>query len=65
MRIDLEAQAVARESVKYTNAVLFLRILQSHLHELSLHEYRVLREQALNGDVEGARQALANLLKLK
>lgn len=47
---------------RFLNAHKFLEYLKRHDSEITRQEFRTIRGQALNGDIEGAKKGLDNIL---
>jgi len=50
------------EAARYLAAHKFLETLKRHDGEITRQEYKTLRGQALNGDIEGATKGLDTIL---
>jgi len=61
-RMERELQ---RQAVKYLYAHEFLTNLNKNYKKLTYEEYKILREKALNGDIESAEKRLDAILRSK
>ena len=55
-------QAVIRKAEGYVNAKCFLKILRQNYRKLTPQQFKTLRGQAVNGDVDGATKGLEKIL---
>ncbi len=60
--LNLVSHSIRQDAKKYMMANMFIERLRKYNEVLTLNEYRMLREQALGGDLDGAKSKLDDIL---
>ena len=57
-----DVRKINRDAIMYLNAQNFLQRLNSMIRVITMDEYKALKKQALNGDLDGAEKHLNEVL---
>lgn len=65
LSLNAKSREVRQAASVYLRANVFLNILRGHLDDVTKADFTALRQMALDGDVEGAGEALNAILRRK